>query len=472
LGQPLVVRVTDDGGNPVPGGVVLFQPGTGAGEVLPDRAQTDSLGRAFARWRLGPGAGAQTVRATVANVEGVTPVDFRAEAVATIAAGNQDLAEAAVEALAPPPDTAEAGASEQGLPVTDAPASTDPVPGSDTPVRVAARGTAVGGTHVCQVGEAGVRCRGANDRGQARSAPRPTNFVWVAGGVSHTCALDPQGTAYCWGANASGQIGDGSRADRSSPTEVETQIAFQMVSAGLAHSCALDGSGAAFCWGRNVGGQLGDASRDDRTTPVGVSGGRRFRSLVTGWNHTCGVGAGGEVWCWGLNSEGQLGDGTHLDRLVPTAVAGSPPFQVLAAGNGHTCGVTGGQVRCWGDNRFGQLGTGDQQGSPRPAPPVDLPDAATRVAAGAMHTCALLGDGRVYCWGQNVHGQLGDGSTTSRSVPTPVAGDVRFRSIEAGGGSTCGVSTEGAQHCWGLNQTGQLGDGSRTNRTLPTRVGG
>lgn len=474
LDQPLGVRVADAEGNPVPGGVVLFQPTEGAGEVLPDRALTDSLGRAFARWRLGPGSGAQTVRATVANVEGVAPVQFRAEAVATVPAGNQDLAEAAVDALTPPADTADTAetvTTPEGPPETDAPPSTYQPP-AGAPVRVAARGMSVGGTHVCHVGEAGVRCRGANDRGQARSAPRPTTFVSVAGGVSHTCALDAQGTAFCWGANASGQIGDGSRADRTSPTEVATQVALQMVTAGLAHTCALDGSGAAFCWGRNVGGQLGDASRDDRTTPVRVSGGRRFRSLVAGWNHTCGVEGGGEVWCWGLNSDGQLGDGTRLDRLVPTSVPGAPPFQVLAAGNGHTCGVTGGQVRCWGDNRFGQLGTGDQQSSSRPASPVDLPDAVTRVAAGAVHTCALLGDGRAFCWGQNVHGQLGDGSTTSRSVPTAVAGDVRFRSLYAGGGSTCGVSTDGAEYCWGLNQTGQLGDGSRTNRTLPTPVGG
>jgi alpha-tubulin suppressor-like RCC1 family protein len=87
-----------------------------------------------------------------------------------------------------------------------------------------------------------------------------------------------------------------------------------------------------------------------------------------------------------------------------------------------------------------------------------------------VHSCALLTDGSAYCWGQNLHGQLGDGTTQNRSSPTRVAGDIRFRSLYAGGALTCGTATSGEEYCWGLNQAGQLGDGSRESRSAPTAV--
>ncbi len=100
-----------------------------------------------------------------------------------------------------------------------------------------------------------------------------------------------------------------------------------------------------------------------------------------------------------------------------------------------------------------------------------LPGPVSRVATGAVHTCALLTDASVWCWGQNSHGQVGDGTTTDRPTPVPVSGDHAFSALHAGGGSTCGITREGEELCWGLNQSGQLGDGTRTNRSVPTPVG-
>lgn len=459
LAQALGVRVTDAAGYPVPGVPVAFQSLSGGGALLPARALTDSLGRAFARWRLGSGEETQQARAVVEDGDGVEAALFEARALA--APGPEDT-----ESEPPAPDTAtpgEAGTTGGGA---------SPVRESPAPVSVAARPFAVGGTHVCRTAGPRVVCRGASDRGQARTGATPSPMVALAVGVSHTCSLDAEGVAFCWGANESGQVGDGTRTDRGEPTRVGGGVPFQLLAAGLSHTCGLDGRGVAHCWGRNVAGQLGVGTRDDHALPRPVAGDQRFRTLAAGWNHTCALDGTGSVWCWGLNGDGQLGDGSRLDRLAPTRIPAAPPFQLLAAGNAHTCGVTGGEVRCWGDNRFGQLGTGGTDAAVRPSGAVELPGPAVRVVTGAVHSCALVAEGQVLCWGQNLHGQLGDGTTTHRSSPTPVAGDLRFRTLEAGGGMTCGVATDGREYCWGLNQAGQLGDGTRTSRAVPTPVGG
>ena len=106
----------------------------------------------------------------------------------------------------------------------------------------------------------------------------------------------------------------------------------------------------------------------------------------------------------------------------------------------------------------------------QPGDVTGIPAAVSGLTAGAVHTCALLQDGRAFCWGQNLSGQLGDGTTTNRNTPVEVTGGLRFSEIHAGGAQTCGIATEGTELCWGRNQSGQLGEGSRTIRSTPTRV--
>jgi alpha-tubulin suppressor-like RCC1 family protein len=253
--------------------------------------------------------------------------------------------------------------------------------------------------------------------------------------------------------------------------EVSSESTFSVLGAGLSHTCALDGSGAPYCWGRNLNGQLGNGSRTDRSRATPASGGLSFETLVSGWNHSCGLTSNGRAYCWGLNGDGQIGDGTRVDRLVPTPISGT--FQDLDAGAAHTCGISRASVLCWGDNGFGQVGEGaDAAGQTVPVPVTGLPSSPTSLALGAVHSCALLDDGSAYCWGQNLHGQLGNGTTDNSSTPRQVAGDLLFVRLYAGGGMTCGFQDDGSQYCWGMNQGGQLGDGSRTNRTTPIRVSG
>lgn len=448
LPERLEVEVRDASGVPVPGVELFFEVATGDGLTAPSRARTDTLGRASAIWRLGSAPGPQTL---------VVSADRLAQSVI-------------FNATARPSDAVASGGGTPG----DAPGTGAATPGGSggTPsgsVSVVPRSRSIGGASVCAIRGGSVTCRGANDRGQ-RLVGGISGARAVAAGLFHGCALDAVGLAQCWGANESGQLGDGSTTDRAAPVPVATDQRFSSIAAGLAHTCAVAAGGQAVCWGANLGGQLGDGTRNDRALPDVVAESPDLSRVVAGWNHTCGISAGGVAYCWGLNREGTVGDGTRLDRLAPTRVLDS--VTDLAAGSAHTCAVRQGEALCWGGNGAGQLGDGTTQARPSPAPVGDLPGAVTAVAAGAAHTCALLDDGTVHCWGQNLYGQLGNGSTAPSTAPRAVAGDLRFVRIHAGGGVTCGITGDGGEYCWGLNQSGELGDGTRTNRAVPTRVGG
>ena len=439
LPERLGVRVTDAAGLPVPGVEVRFEVGSGGGLSAPSVARTDSLGQASAIWRLGSAPGRQLLTASAPSMG--ARVVFTATA-------RGDVQEASEVAAVEGPAAA---------------------PGSAPPATVVARNLAVGGSNVCLLAGSTVTCRGANDRGQGiRGAVRGARSV--AAGLFHGCAVDGSGTAYCWGANEAGQLGDGSRSDRASAVPVATDWRFAVLAAGLGHTCGIIGDGRAACWGQNLGGQLGDGSRNDRAMPGLVADATRFVDLSAGWDHTCGITPGRDLYCWGLNREGAVGDGSQLDRLAPQRIAGS--VTGVAAGSAHTCAISEGRVLCWGDNRSGQLGDGTNTARPRPTPVVDLPGAPVALAAGAAHTCALLDGGAVYCWGQNLHGQLGHGGIIGTRRPSPVVGGHTFTRLSAGGGVTCGSTSSGEVYCWGLNQNGQLGDGTFSNRTVPSLVAG
>jgi len=454
LPEPFGVEIMDTDGRPVEGIEVRFQVVAGGGLASPTLNRTDASGQAMTHWQLGSNPGFHRLAASSEALEAI--VTFTAIArPPTEATGLSGFAN---------PPVALADTSARAVTET-APERAVPAP-RPAAVSVVARDFAVGGSIVCMVTGSGVSCRGANDRGQ-RIEGAALGTRAVAAGPSHACGLDAAGAASCWGANESGQLGDGTRTDRSQPTRVSTDLRFSTVSAGVAHTCGLTHGGQLACWGRNLGGQLGDGSRADRTSP-GLVTTPAFESLVSGWNHTCALTGSGAVYCWGLNREGQIGEGTRLDRLSPRQVTTS--VHAVAAGSSHTCVISAGTVLCWGDNRFGQLGDGTTEPRLTPTPVSGLPGQPTAIVAGATHTCALLADGTAYCWGQNLYGQLGNGSTANAATPTQVVGGITFGRLAAGGAVTCGMSSQGTQYCWGLNQSGQLGDGSLTDRAAPTRV--
>lgn len=241
-------------------------------------------------------------------------------------------------------------------------------------------------------------------------------------------------------------------------------VSHDLITLGADHGCDIARTGEALCWGRNDGFQLGDGSRIIGTAvgmdvPRRVAGVMTYAALGAGASHTCGVTAqGGDVYCWGRNDHGQLGDGTTVARSAPVRVAGAGTYLTVRGGLAHTCAIDiEGQVRCWGDNSTGQLGDGTRISQPVPSR-VQLPAGAAAIglATGAQHSCALLSDDRVVCWGSNADGQLGISGVPLDSVPHEVPG-VRARAIGAGAARTCAVLRSGPVRCWGRDDRGQLG---------------
>lgn len=388
-----------------------------------------------------------------------------------------------------------------------------------------------GGAHTCAIDANGTpRCWGLNSYRQlGDAAPDSQSSIPVsvtgiaqeavkisAGGsiwTGHTCAITKDGAVKCWGYNASGQLGSGRPAGTSGiPVSVagppQSVIA---IDAGSGHTCVLTSANSVQCWGDNSSGQLGDGTKAGRNMPVsvlglepvttGISGGSSescfvggtgsvkctsqggqavevsglFSNVVaisTGMWHRCALSSSGGVQCWGLNGYGQLGDGTTTDRNAPVDVIGmATEVAAIAAGSTHTCALmNSGNVRCWGENTSGQLGDGSNVHRPTPVEVGGLAGGAIAVATGSYHTCALMNTGGLKCWGYNTKGQLGDGTTISRSLPVDVSGLISGTSaVAAGYLHSCAVVGSGVL-CWGDNTDGQLGDGTTTRRTNPVHA--
>jgi alpha-tubulin suppressor-like RCC1 family protein len=346
----------------------------------------------------------------------------------------------------------------------------------------------VGGDHTCALTIAGgIKCWGANDSGQigdgtTTNSSIPMNVAGLFSGVrtlaaghDHTCALTNSGGVECWGSDEYRQLGDGDTVDRSTPIEVKGLSGDVVaLTAGDYHNCVITTSGGVKCWGWDDYGQLGGGNwvSGPIVDVVGLSSG--VKSLAAGLRHTCALTTSGGVKCWGDNTADQLGDGTNTNRLTPVDVVGlSSGVIALVAGGAHTCALTShGGVKCWGANDSGQLGDGTHDWHNTPVDVVGLTSDVQAIAAGWSHTCALLISGSAKCWGDNHAGQLGDGTTAEYDTLVDVKGLSGGVAIGAGVLHTCALTTSGGVKCWGDNNWGQLGDGTTTAHTTPVDVVG
>ncbi|NLT36147.1 MAG: chromosome condensation regulator RCC1, partial [Gaiellales bacterium] len=209
-----------------------------------------------------------------------------------------------------------------------------------------------------------------------------------------------------------------------------------------------------------------------------LSSGVAVQAIATGGSHTCALTIAGGAKCWGRNDFGQLGDGSTTNRSEPVDVAGlTSGVAAIAAGGSHTCAVTtGGSLLCWGDNVRGQLGDGTTTDRSEPVYVTNLSSGVAAVTCGYQHTCARTTAGGAKCWGYNSLGQLGNGTTTSRLTPVDVTGLTSgVASLSAGYSHTCAVTTGGAAKCWGGGGHGELGDGTSgldADKTTPVDVSG
>ena len=317
------------------------------------------------------------------------------------------------------------------------------------------------------------------------------------------------GSAYCWGYGHPGQLGDGnawnSPSYSSTPVEVSIPGGYTVlsISAGYFHTCAIVSDGAAYCWGYNSKSELGDGTTTKRTSPVMVSILDYTHTTWDGWepikpiaidageDMTCAVMAtrtADSTWyqeslfCWGDNEYGQLGDGTETDSSSAKEVNSGLTASSITAGSFHNCAITddASVVNCWGRNYLGQLGNtwdpnelDSDSGSPDLVRTL-LPEGrtATQVDGGYGHTCAIMDDGSVYCWGYNAYSQLGDGTTTNSQTPVPVTmpTGLTATSLEMGFYHGCMIMDDGSAYCWGTNSNGRLGDGTDTDPMTPVQV--
>lgn len=385
--------------------------------------------------------------------------------------------------------------------------------------RLAASVLDSGEFHSCAVLNNGVRCWGygvdgrlgnvsPNDIGDNETPdfPGPVNLgsgrtaKAIAAGYGHTCALLDNATVRCWGLGTYGQlgygntdtIGDDETPGSTGPVNLGSGRTAVAISAGGNDSCALLDNGKVRCWGYNSNGELGYGNTNtigDDETPgtvpaVNLGPGRTATAISTGGDHTCALLDNARVRCWGFSASGELGYGnTHTigDDETPgstgsvnlgahrTAVA-------ISAGGSHTCALLdNGKVRCWGSAFTGQLGYGNTHNigdneSPAAAGPINLGPGrtATTISAGNGHTCAVLDNGRVRCWGYNAYGGLGYGNTDPiGDDETPAAaGPVNLgpgrtaRAVSAANAFTCAVLDNGRVRCWGTGQYGRLGYGN------------
>src|SRR5439155_1249809 len=211
-----------------------------------------------------------------------------------------------------------------------------------------------------------------------------------------------------------------------------------------------------------------------QTQQFTASGALTPTAVAAGGLHTCMRLPDGTVQCWGRNNFGQLGngDGNLTSSSVPVAVRGLTTAAGVVTGDAHTCALLGdGTVWCWGRSDDGQLGNGARASASTPVPVTNL-TGVTAMTAGFYHTCALLPNGTVWCWGRNDEGQLGDGTTLGRPAPVQVAGITGALAVSGGYHHTCALLSDGTVQCWGRNLEGQLGDGTTTSSSTPVRVGG
>lgn len=299
----------------------------------------------------------------------------------------------------------------------------------------------------------------------------------IAAGGFHTCGIRTNGRLYCWGDNSSGRLGTGDTTARLAPAEVAGGATnWTSVSLGAWFTCARKSTGRLYCWGYNYRGQLGNGTTNESHVPVEVAGGwTNWTTVVAGAFHVCGRRSTGRLYCWGSNNYSQLGDATTTDRLVPTQVAGGwTNWTSVSSGMSQTCGRRStGRLYCWGSNLAG--GVGDGTTTPRLTPTQVAGGWTnwTSVSVGANHACGRRSTGRLYCWGYNGNGAVGDSTNGQRFVPTQVAGAATdWSAVSTGNAHTCARKVSGRLFCWGSGTKGQLGNNQYVDQWAPVEVAG
>lgn len=294
----------------------------------------------------------------------------------------------------------------------------------------------------------------------------------------YSCGIKQDGSLWCWGGNGNGQIGNNSTVTQVTPLHIETAHTWKHVATGRFHTCAVRSDDTLWCWGSNLAGRTGlNTTTGNTLVPTQISGGGSWKMTSLGHDHSCGIKTDNTLWCWGTNQFGRTGlNTTSGNTLVPTQVSGGGSWKSVSLGYQVTCAIKSDDtLNCWGNNQYGATALNTTTGNT--LVPTQVSGAGSwkiisvGLSNGSNHSgCAIKSDDTVWCWGSNSYGNLGDGSTTQRIVPTAISGGGSWRLIEAGNMHTCGIKSDDTAWCWGYNSEGQLNDGTTTQRTSPTAV--
>ena len=326
------------------------------------------------------------------------------------------------------------------------------------------------------------------------------NIIQISLGYYHSVALTSEGRIFTWGYNYYGQLGDGTTTDRSIPTEITSQFnlwpgeTITQVSLGSGHSSAITTSGRIFAWGRNDFGQLGDGTTTNKSVPTEIT--CQFSLLPEetivqvsfGHSHSSAITSNGRIFTWGKNYYGQLGDGTTIDKSTPTEITSQfsllkdeTIFQVSLSYYHSSAITSNGRIFTWGSNSFGQLGDGTTIDKSVPTEitqqfPLSEKETLTQVSLGDYHSSAITSEGRIFAWGYNSSGQLGDGTTTNKSTPTEITSqfglllEETIAQVSLGVVHSSAITSSGRVFTWGDNGYGQLGDGTIIDKSIPTEI--
>lgn len=339
---------------------------------------------------------------------------------------------------------------------------------------------ATSGSSICILIDGVLKCWGDDSNGTVgngatsgfmttpKTVNAGTSFSAVAmSGGGTACAITTSGVLKCWGSNFNGSVGDGTTANKTSPTTIASGTLYSEISTGVYHTCGITTANVLTCWGNNAQGQLGDGttSATATTTPKVINSGTTYAKVAAGgysdgssYMHTCAITTSGELQCWGRNNNGQVGNNTLTNQLTPVTIDSGVSYTVVRAGGVHNCAITtSGVLKCWGDNSKGQIGDGTLIDKLIPTE-IDPGQTYLDVDLGDLYTCAITTSNKLKCWGENTYFNLGNRSNVNERSPVAIDTTENYVSLSAAGGtvnsaqsSACGVTTTGRLKCWGSN---------------------